>query len=341
MPLNKKKDVIKEEISSVVFCGKSNKKTGNSPFMFKALQRKIKKAIYINTPRYRRLFFWTDYEKVIEKKILKANPGLILIYSLGIPIRLLKKLSKRYKTAIYYPDCRIPINEEIITYAREVDYFFINNKTQPEELKNKGAKNPIFCMQGCDRDAHRIVPTRRKKWASEVAFIGGPHERLIGIGGPHERRIELFRKIDQKYYFKTWGGDWNPYGFTCLKKNIYPKEYAKICFASSIIMGNDMWWDIECYFSNRTWITLGCGGFLLTSYVPNLETIFKKGVHLEWYRDNEECLDLIEYYLKHGRERRRIALSGYEFAHANRTYDIVIDEMLSKIKIPFRLYDNQ
>ena len=40
--------------------------------------------------------------------------------------------------------------------------------------------------------------------------------------------------------------------------------------------------DVELYFSNRTWLTLGCGGFLLTRYVPSLEELF----------DNDGALDL-------------------------------------------------
>jgi spore maturation protein CgeB len=60
--------------------------------------------------------------------------------------------------------------------------------------------------------------------------------------------------------------------------------------------------------------------------------MFTRGVHLEWYHSQEECLELIDYYLKHDTERRRIARQGYEFAHAHRTYDVVIEEILGRIE---------
>jgi spore maturation protein CgeB len=60
-----------------------------------------------------------------------------------------------------------------------------------------------------------------------------------------------------------------------------------------------------------------------------METILKKGVHLEWFHSKEECLDLIGYYLKHDQERKEIARRGYEFVHSNRTYDVVMDEIIS------------
>lgn len=291
--------------------------------MFNALKRRVKKAVFINVPRHRKLFFWTDYQKVIHKKIVGANPDLVLTYSKDIPYQVLEDIRRSYKTAIFYPDITVPIAEELVRYARLTDYLFITNKGQLAELKSLGIKNPSFCMQGCDRDEHRITPTKNRKWASKVAFIGRPS---------NDYRIELLRLVNGRYDFKAWGADWQGFGITSLKGHIYPKEYARICYAAQIILGCDYNHETECYFSNRTWITMGCGGFLLTNYVSGLETIFTKGVHLEWYRSPEECLDLIGYYLKHEDRRKRIALGGYEFAHSRRTYDVVMDEIISRIE---------
>ena len=60
--------------------------------------------------------------------------------------------------------------------------------------------------------------------------------------------------------------------------------------------------------------------------------MFEKGRHLEWYQDPAECLEMIEYYLQHPDERRAIAAAGYEYVHANRTYDVVMDEIISRIE---------
>ena len=170
---------------------------------------------------------------------------------------------------------------------------------------------------------HRIIATANKKWASEVAFVGRPRQ---------EHRVKLLQAINQKFELKTWGAPWQEYGFCCLKTHIYPAEFARICYAAKIILGCDQSHELEGYFSNRTWITLGCGGFLLTNYTPGLEDIFTKGKHLEWYHDEDECLELIAYYLKHKERRKQIARNGYEFAHTHRTYDIVMDEIISHIE---------
>ena len=310
-------------INHVIFLGKSKKKTGNTRFMLKALQRRVGQVVFINLPRYKKYCFWTDYRKAIRRKIFKQNPDLVLIYSKDIPYSVLEKIIPRYQTAIFFPDPDGPSDQKLIRYGALVDYLFITNKTHLADLKAQGVKNPIYCMQGCDRDVHRVMATKNHKWASEVAFIGRPWQ---------ENRIKLLQAINQKYDLKTWGAHWREYGLTCLKTRVYPKEYAKICYATKIILGCDQSFELEGYFSNRTWITLGCGGFLLTNYNPGLEKIFTKGEHLEWYHNQEECLALIDYYLKHEDRRKQVAQNGYQFAHTHRTYDKVIDEIISHIE---------
>jgi hypothetical protein len=310
-------------IRSVIFLGKSKKKTGNTRFMLNALQRRVEQVVFLNLPRVKKTYFWTDYRKIILHKIIKQNPDLVLIYSKDIPYSVLQKISPRFKTALFFPDHDGPENEKLIQYGALVDYLFITNKTHIAALKSLGVRNPVYCMQGCDRDTHRIIATRNNKWTAEVAFVGRPRQ---------ENRVEILQAINRKYELKTWGASWQEYGLTCLKDHIYPTEYAKICYATKIILGCDQSFELEGYFSNRTWITLGCGGFLLTNYTPGLEDIFTKGKHLEWYHDEAECLELIAYYLKHEERRKQIAQNGYEFAHTHRTYDVVMDEIISHIE---------
>ena len=310
-------------INKVIFLGKSKKKTGNTRFMLKALQRRVGKIIFINLPRFKRYFFWTDYRQALRRKIFRQNPDLVLIYSKDIPYSVLEEIRTHYQTAMFYPDAAGAGDQKLIRHGRLVDYLFLTNKSQIPELKSLGIKNPVYCMQGCDPDEHRIIKTRNRKWFSEVAFIGRP-----GTGN----RVKLLQAINQHFDLKTWGAQWQAFDLKCLKPRIYPKEYAKICYSAPIILGLDQVFELEGYFSNRTWITLGCGGFLLTNYNPGLENIFTKGEHLEWYHSPEECLELIDYYLKHEARRKQIAENGYRFAHTHRTYDKVMDEIISYIE---------
>jgi len=52
--------------------------------------------------------------------------------------------------------------------------------------------------------------------------------------------------------------------------------------------------------------------FALTTYVPGLERLFTRKVHLDWYTSYEELVDLIHYWLEHEEEREQVAQQGYE-----------------------------
>ena len=90
----------------------------------------------------------------------------------------------------------------------------------------------------------------------------------------------------------------------------YNDECAKVCRGAAVVLGINTVDTVRRYFSNRTFLTLASGGFHVTSYVPGLETMFEHGRHLVWYGSDDECLDLIAYYLAHDDERTRIAEEG-------------------------------
>jgi spore maturation protein CgeB len=310
-------------IRRVVLVGKSKKKTGTTRFMMNALKRRVAKATFINVPRLKKVYFWKDYRRLILEKIRRAHPDLLISYSKDLPYEVLQQISPSVRTAMFYMDTSDPFHEDVLRHARQVDYLFVNNKTYPVEYKNLGVAYPIFITHGCDRDEHRILATRNPKWFSEVAFIGRPHS---------EHRIKLLQLIAAHYQLKVWGARWEPFGLACAKKSIYPKEFAKICYAAKIFLGCDYDPKLECYITVRTWYALGCGAFLLTNHLPGMESFFSKGIHLDWYQSPEECLDMIDYYLKHEDQRKRIARAGYELAHSQRTYDVMMDEMITRIE---------
>ena len=50
---------------------------------------------------------------------------------------------------------------------------------------------------------------------------------------------------------------------------------------------------------------LGCGGFLLSNYQPDLLEYFTPNVDCAVYSSMEEAVDLTDYYLKHDNEREK------------------------------------
>ena len=78
----------------------------------------------------------------------------------------------------------------------------------------------------------------------------------------------------------------------------------------------------------RIFDILGCGGFLMTNYQPELEEHFEIGVDLESYSSMEELIDKCGYYLSHEEERQQIASNGYQKVKQFHTYRNRLLDML-------------
>jgi hypothetical protein len=98
------------KIDKVIFLGKSKKKTGNTRFMMKGLRKRVAKAGFINVPRFRKKYFWTDYKVLLYRRIAGFDPDLVLIYSSDIPLEVLEKIRSRYGAIC--PDGGLPVYDQ-------------------------------------------------------------------------------------------------------------------------------------------------------------------------------------------------------------------------------------
>jgi len=89
---------------------------------------------------------------------------------------------------------------------------------------------------------------------------------------------------------------------------------------------------VKEYWSNRVYITLGCGGFLIQEYIPGIEKEFNNAEHLVVVHDLNYLPDVIQYYLDHPVERETIAKQGYEWVR-NYTYDVRAQKLVEILRI--------
>lgn len=73
---------------------------------------------------------------------------------------------------------------------------------------------------------------------------------------------------------------------------------------------------------------LGCGGFLLSNYQPELAEHFIDGEEIVMYTSLEDAVAKCKYYLAHDEERKQIARKGYEkvcrlFGYENRLHTML------------------
>jgi hypothetical protein len=319
----------KDPSVKVVIIAKSKRHTRIYHYFKKAFQRMGHQTYWIKYLKLKSYFGDRMATALADGFMRLLKPQLLFFHGRDISLGLLERIRGRMPVAMYFDDCMRGSRrsfDTIVAQGRKADIMYLTNRGEVAEYRKHGV-NASFITGGCDPLAHRMVEKPQPHFQSEVAFIGKPNT---------PERIECMQALAQRFDLKLWGSGWEQHGLTSAGRDVYAAEYRQICAGAKIMLGWNIDPTVELYFSNRTWYTLGCGGFLLTAYSPGIETLFQRGRHLDWFESMDECYDKIKYYLQHESERQKIARAGYQLAHENYSYDkmveIIVDDMRRYVK---------
>lgn len=249
-------------------------------------------------------------EKELKKKSSKVDFALILKGEL---------LEQKHYDAIecfsglwyvdHPKDNKLP--DWLILGSRNVDYVFASSYAALQWLE-KYNENCNWLVEGAHLPL--LQPVEEEK-QYDLSFFG----TLIAEtnnGDKFGERWEFLNKIDKSYDLHVFGVDSN----RSTKENklenahgpVWNEQLAKEIAKSKIVLGYNSTNKEPFYWSNRTYTTLACKGFLITPYVPGLERVFENHKELVWFYSEEEFYKLIDYYLKNDVQRRQIAEQGYK-----------------------------
>ena len=304
----------------IAFFAKSHKHSGITAHMERAMGALGHTVLRINRRKVERLvgkrlaWWW------IRRRLAAFRPDVVLVFTFDLPAARLAELRSVARTATFFDDCPEVLSQRIHDAARASDVFFITNRGQIELYEREVGVTPAYVTGGCDPVDHFRVPPD-PRFASEVAFIGK--------GNPGGGRVELMRTLAQHFDLKLYGAGWEQWGLEPAARDVYPAEYRAICNSAKVVIGIDLRDDVDLYFSNRTWISLGCGAFLATRYVPNLEEVLSAGEQCVWFKDPDDAVRVIREWLGREEDRARVAAAGHAHAHANYSYARMIERMLA------------
>lgn len=312
----------------IAFFAKSHKRSGITTHIARALRGLGHETVWINRHRSKRFLGKKLSRWWIHKRVERFKPDLILIFTRDIELGMLKELAPKIPTAQFYDDCNIPLRDEVVEYGRTVGHFFITARGQVEDYRARGVEPVTYVTGGCDATDHYRVPAA-DEFRSEVAFIGSP-----GPEGSLQQqdRVALMTRLAEAFDLKVYGRGWDKHGITVARDSVFPPQYRTICNSAKVMIGLDSFADVDLYFSNRTWITLGCGGLLATRYVPNLEEILQDGRELVWWNDPEECVAKVRELLDDPDRAERIRQAGHAYAHKEYSYTRMCERMLAAIE---------
>lgn len=210
-----------------------------------------------------------------------------------------------------------------LPYAKQSHYVF----TPAQECIAWYKTNDIvahYLNFACLPTFHKRVKADAR-YAHDIIFVGNNYKR-------HQSRVEgreiiLKPLIEKNFNIKVYGNNWwlDPYYDYVLESKFYggylPYEELPAAYSSAkIVLGMHSVNTSKTMMSMRTFEVLGCGAFYLTQWTPAIENLFENRKHLVWSKSAEETVDLVNYYLKHEREREKIARQGQEYVYRYHTY---------------------
>jgi len=277
----------------------------------------------------------TSFGKTIKDycdRYKKFKPDFIFQTGIGFPKcnldvqRELKNLGA--KLVMWYPDAYWLFQEPSRTYFLDAfnifDLILTTMRGHVEIAKpytNKVVWGPHYF------DPTFFKSNKILNQENDVTFIGGKTEASF-------QREEYLTEIAKNgYKLKVIG-----YGFNINNEKTqydWNGEHIAIAYKSSkiglnIISGGILNCDLQ--FSARAYQAIGCGCFLLTEYIPNIEELFVPGIHLDVFHTKEEMLEKIKYYIENPEIREKIAKQGQEEVLKNHTIDIRVNQYLKVIK---------
>ena len=287
-------------------------------------------------------FSTKDAFKKVFEFTKSSKPDFILHTKDELPAEIFQELRNLTRVIQWYPD--LTIHPWLPPYVRAADLFITMAEGLVEEFQ-KDNSNVFWLTQAFEPSFFRIreiTPEDRKTFSSEVTFAGTLGSKPYYL----PRRRHLTRVMDEGFQLKWWGPRM-PRKFSTIPllvgrlgkayggRFIWGEEYAKAAQLSKIFLAFDAMPNIRKSMSARMFTAVGCGAFYLCQHVEGIEEVLVPGKEIVTFRSEQEMIDMIRYYLKNDKERKRIAETGRDRILKDHTYEIRTREMLRIIEKAF------
>lgn len=174
---------------------------------------------------------------------------------------------------------------------------------------------------------------QKKENQYSITFVGS-------FANVHQKFVPVFEEVARNFgeKFLIWG-----YGIENTKSEILKKHYQgeafglemyNILYNSKIVLNRHGEVSISQNYANnmRLYEATGVGTFLITDYKDNLNELFQIGEEVEVYRDADELVSKISFYLENDEKRKKIAEAGQKRTLNEHTYENRMKELLKIIE---------
>ena len=293
----------------------------------RALRRAGHVTRIIDDKRTKRLLGWKLAQRWALSQANRFAPDFVFLSKCqGLAPETVAEMIEGKPNAMWYHDAQWfkstyrPDIAHIVKIGKLSQTFFVSGF----EKEWAALGLPAKFLPSCADASIKPVPQNRK-YASDVAFIGTGYD---------PSRANFLMKVAKKHDLRVWGRGWEEWRKTLnwSGRPVEKKEFAAVCSSSKIVLGvNPARYTAQSgnTTSDRTWMVILAGGFFLGQGTPELEHMLRDGDHCGWYRDAEDCVAKITYYLENAASRERIRREGQVFVREHHTFDQRIHNLLS------------
>lgn len=291
----------------------------------RAMQRAGHTTLLIDDRRMKRLIGWKLTQLWAKWQASQFSPDFVFLSKcLALDPETVASIINARHNAMWYHDPQWhrdldrPDIAHIAAVGKLARTFFVTGFEQEWRAHGLNAK---FLPAAADSRIHPVPPDER--YRSDVAFIGSGYD---------SDRASLLMRVAQHFDLKVWGPGWDEWKdkLPCSGRPVEGKEFAAVCSSSSIMLGINpaRARGGESYTSDRTWMVMLGGAFLLAPRTPGLAAMLKDGEHCAFYRDADSCIEQCGRYLATPGDREDIRIAGEQFVRAHHTYDKRVSNLL-------------
>lgn len=307
IPLSKVENILKKQKIIFAIWDSSSKKSDPYQLFYLPLKKIFGKAILFDPRIMRREHGPEKMNELFFSLIKKEKPEYFITNvrrdeQTIETMEKIKEISPNTKTIAFSGDDDKDFEPLKRYQALFVDCTFVAQPNYLENYYKDGIKN-IFPQVGTNLEIFKPIKNTKKIY--DVTFVGKPSEP----------RLELVKLlIKNKINIKLFGKGWENYSEL---KEIYlgpleMDEMIKMINQSKINLAFSKNKEGIPHFKGRVNVFAACKSFSLVDYFDGYLKFFKNNKEIVMFKNNQDLLNKINYYLKYEKEREKIAENSYK-----------------------------
>lgn len=277
--------------------------------MYLTLGRFCNKILYFNRRDYYLKYGKDKMNQMLLELIKKEQPDYVFTWLTWDEFYIdtllkINEISPHTKTVVILGDDTIQFYDFSRYYALLFNYVFTTLKSYQKKYKEDGIKN-VFFTSLTDAVSFHPIETEKKY---DVTFIGS--QKLDKSG-----RYEYIKYLkDNGINVRVFGFGWE--NFNDLKDiyggalesgevlKVINQTKINLCFSKDNFGRPQM--------KAKIFETGACKAFTLCEYAPDYESYFTEGKDIIMFKNKEDLLKKVQYYLKNTKEREKIASASFK-----------------------------